>query len=58
MDREKEQFQQDLLDSVRQMNAGKAARVTEVSLSPPGGIPDNTGEVPEKKYAQTTFFDI
>ncbi|AXJ08016.1 transcriptional regulator [Pseudomonas fluorescens] len=28
-----EQFQQDLLDSVRQMKAGKAARVTEVPLS-------------------------
>lgn len=30
---ELEQFQQDLLDSVRQMKAGKAARVTEVPLS-------------------------
>ena len=30
---ELEQFQQDLLDSVRQMKAGKAARVTEVRLS-------------------------
>lgn len=30
---ELEQFQQDLLDSVRQMKAGKAARVTEMRLS-------------------------
>ncbi len=30
---ELEQFQQDLLDSVRQMKAGNAARVTEVPLS-------------------------
>ena len=45
MDREKKQFQQDLLDSVRQMNAGKAARVTEGTLSPPVGTPDKTGEV-------------
>lgn len=45
MDREKEQFQQDLLDSVRQMNAGKAACVTEGTLSPPVGTPDKTGEV-------------
>jgi putative transcriptional regulator len=30
---ELEQFQQDLLDSVRQMKAGKAARVTEMPLS-------------------------
>ena len=30
---ELEQFQQDLLDSVRQMKAGKVARVTEVPLS-------------------------
>jgi putative transcriptional regulator len=33
MDNEMEQFQKDLLTSVRQMNAGKAARVTEVKLS-------------------------
>ncbi|MES2818669.1 MAG: helix-turn-helix domain-containing protein [Pseudomonadota bacterium] len=33
MDRELEQFQQDLLASVRQMKAGKAARSTEVKLS-------------------------
>ncbi|MBH3406704.1 helix-turn-helix domain-containing protein [Pseudomonas glycinae] len=30
---ELEQFQQDMLDSVRQMKAGKAARVTEGPLS-------------------------
>jgi len=30
---ELEQFQQDLLESVRQMKAGKAARVTQVPLS-------------------------
>lgn len=33
MDTEMEQFQNDLLASVRQMKAGKAARVTEVELS-------------------------
>ncbi len=33
MDAEMEQFQRDLLASVRQMNAGQAARVTEVTLS-------------------------
>ncbi|WP_249677202.1 helix-turn-helix domain-containing protein [Pseudomonas abieticivorans] len=33
MDSEMEQFQQDLLASVRQMKAGKAARVTHVKLS-------------------------
>ena len=34
MDKEMEQFQKDLLDSVRQMKAGKAARKTQVALSP------------------------
>ena len=34
MDKEMEQFQNDLLESVRQMKAGKAARKTRVSLSP------------------------
>ena len=33
MDHEMENFQKDLLASVRQMKAGKAARVTEVTLS-------------------------
>lgn len=33
MDHEMEHFQKDLLASVRQMKAGKAARVTEVTLS-------------------------
>ena len=33
MDKEMEQFQNDLLESVRQMKAGQAARVTEVKLS-------------------------
>lgn len=33
MDNEMEQFQKDLLDSVRQMKNGKAARATEVTLS-------------------------
>lgn len=42
---ELEQLQLDLLESVRQMNTGKAARVTEVTLSPPVGTPDNAGEV-------------
>ena len=34
MDKEMEQFQKDLLDSVRQMKAGKVARKTQVALSP------------------------
>lgn len=34
MDKEMEKFQQDLLKSVRQMKAGKAARTTHVALSP------------------------
>jgi putative transcriptional regulator len=34
MDKEMEQFQNDLLESVRQMKAGQAARVTEVPVSP------------------------
>lgn len=34
MDNEMERFQKDLLKSVRQMKAGKAARKTQVALSP------------------------
>jgi len=34
VDKEMERFQKDLLMSVRQMKAGKAARVTQVELSP------------------------
>ena len=34
MDKEMEKFQKDLLESVRQMRAGKVARTTEVALSP------------------------
>ena len=34
MDKEMEQFQKDLLKSVRQMKTGKAARKTKVALSP------------------------
>lgn len=34
MDKEMEQFQKDLLNSVRQMTAGKGARKTQVALSP------------------------
>ncbi len=33
MDKELEQFQADLLQSVREMQAGKAARVTKVTLT-------------------------
>lgn len=33
MDKEMEQFQNDLLESVRQMKAGKAARLTDVPLT-------------------------
>jgi len=34
MDKELEQFQNDLLASVRQMKAGEAARITKVDISP------------------------
>jgi putative transcriptional regulator len=34
MDKEMAQFQNDLLDSVRQMKTGKAARITQVVVSP------------------------
>jgi putative transcriptional regulator len=34
MDKEMEQFQADLLQSVREMKAGQAARVTKVEVSP------------------------
>jgi len=34
MDKEMERIQKDLLESVRQMKAGKAARTTKVTLSP------------------------
>lgn len=34
MDKEMEQFANDLLESVRQMKAGKAARVTHVEVGP------------------------
>lgn len=34
MNKEMEQFQKDLLKSVRQMKAGKGARKTQVALSP------------------------
>ena len=34
MNEEMEKFQQDLLESARQMKAGKAARKTQVTLSP------------------------
>lgn len=33
MDKEMEQFQSDLLDSVRQMKSGKAARATAIEVS-------------------------
>lgn len=33
MDKEMEQFQNDLLESVRQMKTGKAAQITEVPLT-------------------------
>jgi transcriptional regulator, XRE family len=34
MDKDMEKFQKDLLASIRQMKAGKAARTTRVALSP------------------------
>jgi putative transcriptional regulator len=43
MDKEFEQFQVDLLQSVRQMKAGQAARRTEVRLTPAAEARARTG---------------
>jgi len=43
MDKEMEQFQNDLLESVRQMKQGKAARVTQVTLSPTSEVRAKVG---------------
>ena len=43
MDKEMEQFQKDLLKSVRQMKTGKAARKTKVALSPIAEARDRLG---------------
>lgn len=43
MDKEMEQFQNDLLESVRQMKKGKAARVTQVTLSPTSEVRAKVG---------------
>jgi len=43
MDKEIEQFQNDLLESVRQMKKGQAARVTQVTLSPTAEIRAKVG---------------
>lgn len=51
MDNEMEQFQKDLLDSVRQMKNGKAARTTEVTLSAAAEARDKVG-VSQNAFAQ------
>jgi putative transcriptional regulator len=43
MDKEMEQFQNDLLESVRQMKRGEAARVTHVKLSPTSEVRAKVG---------------
>ena len=43
MDPEMEQFQADLLESVRQMKAGRAARTTVVALTPAADAPAKAG---------------
>jgi putative transcriptional regulator len=43
MDKEMEQFQNDLLESVRQMKTGRAARVTEVPVSSIVAVRNATG---------------
>ena len=50
MDKEMEQFQKDLLESVRQMKAGKAARTTVVTPTAAGGAPAKGG-VPQTVFA-------
>lgn len=51
MDNEIENFQEDLLNSVRQMKAGKAARSTEVNLSPAAQARAKVG-VSQNAFAQ------
>jgi putative transcriptional regulator len=43
MDKEIEQFQNDLLESVRQMKKGQAVRVTQVTLSPTAEVRAKVG---------------
>ena len=43
MDKEMEQFQKDLLESVRQMKKGNTARVTQVTLSPTSEVRAKVG---------------
>lgn len=44
IDKEMAQFQEDLLTSVRQMKAGKAARTTVVTLTPAAEARTKVGE--------------
>jgi hypothetical protein len=55
---ELEQFQQDLLDSVHQMKAGKTARVTEVPLSAAAEVQDVTGLEVGSQAADSCGTDI
>lgn len=52
MDKELEQFQADLLASVKDMKAGKAARTTKVKLSPVAEVRAKVG------LAQSEFADL
>lgn len=51
MDKELEQFQADLMESVRQMKAGKAAHATQVILSPAAEARAKVG-VSQSAFAQ------
>ena len=50
MDKEIEQFQSDLLASVKAMKAGKAARATQVELSPVAEVRAKVG-LPQAEFA-------
>jgi hypothetical protein len=52
MDEEMEKFQQDLLKSVQQMKAGKAARTTRVALSSGRGLQSAQASSPERNHVK------
>ena len=52
IDREMQSFQDDLLEAVRDMKAGRAARVTQVALSPAAQARVKTG------LSQSHFADL
>jgi hypothetical protein len=52
MNKEIEKFQQDLLKSVQQMKAGKAARTTRVVASPGRGLQSAQASRPERNHVK------